>query len=628
MHPPAPSDQQPRRQTRRTSTSTLRDPDAAQRGAHTKSHVTTARRAWGTVTLHLKKHVGVGILCAVAYFDPGNWSVDLQAGSQFGYKLLFVVLISGICAVFLQILAAKLGSVTGLDLAAHCRLLLHDHPRYPRLVRRVFLYPLYVLSEVAIISTDLAELLGSAIGLVLLFPKLPLSVAVMLTALDVIFILALGDSKQRGRPLRMLELIIIILVVVVFICFIILIVKVSPKWPEVFEGYLPSKTLVQPSGLYAAIGILGATVMPHALYLGSHMATQDRISMTPTPPELPAPSTGTSNGRRSFRTVLRGLFSIRKTQHGDEVDVTTPYGERENNTLAFVKAHLTHGIADIVLSLLGFAVAINSAILVLAGAVFFFGPGRNSMTQAAGLFDAHDLIRNFIGKPAALIFALALVCSGQSASITATLAGQIVSEGFIQWSVSPFLRRLITRLLSLIPSMVVAVVVGRPGIDTLLVVSQVVLSIVLPFVMFPLVWLTSSTIVMRVKRPRDLVTDDITITTKTSTDESEKEEEIEEKKPGSSKLGATMDDDEAAVVISASASIEDCCDDIILSSSKAKGKEKACDVVQLETVLPVDDDTTQFVDYSNGWALSILSYAIWIVVVVANGYLIVTLAID
>ena len=175
--------------------------------------------------------------------------------------------------------------------------------------------------------------------------------------------------------------------------------------------------------------------------------------------------------------------------------------------------------------------------------------------------------------------------------------------------------------------MVVAVVVGRPGIDTLLVVSQVVLSIVLPFVMFPLVWLTSSTIVMRVKRPRDLVTEDITITTKTSTDENEKDDEVEEKRPGSSKLDTTLDDDEAAVVVSASASVEDCCDDIILSASKVKGKERACDVVRLETVLPADEDT-QFVDYSNGWALSILSYAIWIVVVVANGYLIVTLAID
>ncbi len=229
------------------------------------------------------------------------------------------------------------------------------------------------------------------------------------------------------------------------------------------------------------------------------------------------------------------------------------------------------------------------------------------------------------------------MCSGQSASITATLAGQIVSEGFIQWSVSvsshshcfatadkyshpfvqPFLRRLITRLLSLIPSMAVAIVVGRPGIDTLLVVSQVVLSIVLPFVMFPLVWLTSSSLVMKVKRPRDLVTE-TTSTTKTCADEKEGNG------LDSSKLEVAMDEDEFVVTESASASTEDC-RDIVLS--KSKGKEKESDVVQLEIVSPNDEDT-EFVDYSNGWFLSILSYSIWIVVVVANGYLIVTLAID
>ncbi|ETW87567.1 Mn2+ and Fe2+ transporter of the NRAMP family [Heterobasidion irregulare TC 32-1] len=459
---------------------------------------------------HVKKHAGVGIVCAVAYFDPGNWSVDMQAGSSFGYRpMLFVILMAGLGAVVLQTMAAKLGCVTGADLASHCRLLLYNRPKHRLLIRYGVLYPLYVLCEIAIISTDLAELLGSAIGLVLLFPKLPLWSAVLLTATDVLVFLIIGDpTRGHGRPVRMFEFSVIILVAAVFVCFLILLAKIGADWPHVFLGFVPSKKLFEskPNAIYTAVGILGATVMPHAIFLGSFLATQDRV-------------------------------------------------RPDNNSLEFIQAHLGHGIVDMVMSLLGVAVPINSAILVIAATVFFQDGDPDD--APAGLFDAHDLIRDHIGKAAASMFALALLCAGQTASITATLAGQIVSEGFIEWRISPFLRRLITRLIGLIPSMVVAIAVGREGIDTLLIASQVTLSIVLPFVVLPLVWLTSSSAVMTVNKP-----------TPSPTQEKH------------------VDDKQENIAIS---------------------------------------EIRQSVDYSNGLPLKGLGYAIWLVIVVANAYVLVVL---
>ncbi|KAI8995398.1 natural resistance-associated macrophage protein [Trametes punicea] len=462
-----------------------------------------ARLGYGirTIIRHVSKHVGVGIICSVAYFDPGNWSVDLQAGSLFGYRpMLFVVLLAGLGAMVLQSLSFKLGCVTGLDLASHCRLLLHDRPQHRRLIRFAVLYPLYVLSEIAIVSTDLAELLGSAIGLCLIFPSIPLWAAVLVTASDVLIFLVLGDpSRGHGRPVKIFEYTVMALVAAVFICFLILLARVGPNWAETFLGFVPSKGLFQtkPDALYTAVGILGATVMPHALFLGSYLATQDRIAP---PPDLPAPATlGQRDLMDRIRDWFKSLFTISRAERiAASKEYRDKYG-RQNNELAFVRAHLTHGLIDVIASLLAVAVPINSAILVIASAVFF-KDGSSASSAPAGLFDAHDLIKERIGAAAAFIFALALLCAGQTASITATLAGQIVSEGFIEWRVSPFLRRIITRLIGLIPSMVVAIAVGRRGIDTLLVASQVALAIVLPFVAGPLILLTSSKSVMSVRR--------------------------------------------------------------------------------------------------------------------------------
>ncbi|KAH9973228.1 natural resistance-associated macrophage protein-domain-containing protein [Lactifluus volemus] len=499
-----------------------------------------AKRVW----IHLTKHVGIGIICSVAYFDPGNWSVDLQGGSQFGYKLLFIVLLSGIFAVILQALACKLGVVTGLDLASHCRLLLYNRSKHRRLWRWLILYPLYIISEIAIISTDLAELLGSAIALNLLFPKLPLWGGVLLTAFDVLLILAFADPIH-GRPVRAFEFLIGVLVLIVLVCMCILVSRVQVQWDEAFQGFLPSKTLFQHGGLYASVGILGATVMPHSLFLGSALATQDRASVKPV--ALPSPSSTLATTQKGLKTLSRLFRPI----HVDTSEEFARHVDRPNNSLAFVKAHLNHGIVDLVVNLLGLAVIINSLILILASAVFN-QPGVQVTT--ADINDAHSIIRDIVGRGAAAIFALALLSSGQSASLVATIAGQIVSEGFLRWRVSPLVRRLLTRLLGLIPSVVVAVSLGQSGISTMLIASQVVLSIVLPFIIFPLIWLTSSRTVMRVRVPRAVRTE--------RKDESEEEQGV----------------------------VED-----------------------------------EYLDFSNGWITTTIGYAMLVLIVLANGYVLITL---
>ncbi|KAI0033957.1 natural resistance-associated macrophage protein-domain-containing protein [Vararia minispora EC-137] len=543
---------------------------------------------------HILRHTGVGLVCAVAYFDPGNWGVDLQAGSTYGYKLLFIVLLSGLFALFLQGLACKLGTVTGMDLASHCRLLLYHRTRRPKLIRWLLLYPLYAFSEVAIIATDLAELLGSAIALNILFPRLPLWAGVLLTAADVFVFLIFGDPL-RGKPVKVFELVISGLVLVVLICMCIIISKITVHWGDAFLGFVPSRTIFQAGGLYTSVGILGATVMPHSIFLGSALATQDRADVLPpdekedikTIPqssepgssccsEVPRPADNQAPPKvdqaiegppcstwRSFWLALRGSrYSV------DYPDELRDHSERENNSLTFIQAHLRHGIVNLAVSLLGLAVVINSLILILAAAV-----SRNNSQATDNLFAAADLISSTVGHGAAIVFALALLCAGQSASLVATVAGQIVSEGFLRWHVSPVLRRLLTRLIGLVPSMVVATAVGRNGVDTMLVASQVALSIVLPFVIGPLILLTSSKVVMRVRRTPI---------------------------PAQDKKSDTMSDANLNSPPRASTTVQD-------AEHGATG---------------------EFIDFSNSWLTIVVAVLIWTVVVVANCYVLVTLILS
>ncbi|KZT61260.1 natural resistance-associated macrophage protein [Calocera cornea HHB12733] len=457
-----------------------------------------------TLGRHCAYHIGPGIIASVAYFDPGNWTVDLQAGSTYGYSLLFVVLLSGLGAVLLQVLACRMGVVTGLDLAQHCRKLL-----YPRaLTRWCVLYPLYALAESAIVFTDLAELLGSAIALNLIFPTLPLYAGVLITSTDVLIILALwrpGPAGSISRAGRLFEAGIVLLCLAVLGCFVVLLVRVGPEWGEAFKGYLPNGAIFQPNGLYISIGILGATVMPHAIFLGSALATQARSpgydrAMGPALPAQGVPGLSLSSTdpttlgepeepspKRSLPLPLPSLPARLKSLLLWDSQPPPPR-QTGNNGSRFVSAHMGHAVADIVCSLLLLALVINSAILILGGTAYYYQTGP---TASADIFSAHALLSAKLGPPAAFLFAFALLCSGQSASVTATMAGQIVSEGFLEWRVSPFVRRLLTRCIGLVPSTIVALTAGRAGIDTLLVASQVALSICLPGVIFPLLWITS-----------------------------------------------------------------------------------------------------------------------------------------
>ncbi len=364
---------------------------------------------------------GPGYMVAVGYMDPGNWATDLAGGARFGYTLLSVILLSNLMAMLLQALAVKLGVVTGRDLAQACR----DH--YSRPVSLV----LWVLCEIAIAACDLAEVIGSAIALNLLF-GIPLLYGVLLTAADVLLILLL-----QHKGFRYLEAFVIALVAVIGLCFGVEMLLAQPALGAVAAGLIPTTRIVtDPAMLYLALGILGATVMPHNLYLHSAIVQVRYV--------------GTGDGDK------------RETLRWATLDSTVA---------------------------LGFAFLINAAILMLAAATFH-GTGYE---HVADIHDAHALLSPLLGTTlASTVFAIALLASGQNSTITGTLAGQIVMEGFLDIRLPAWLRRLITRLLAIIPAVVVTALYGERGTGALLILSQVILSLQLSFAVIPLVAFTSS----------------------------------------------------------------------------------------------------------------------------------------
>ena len=368
---------------------------------------------------------GPGYLVAVGYMDPGNWATDLAGGSAFGYTLLSVILLSNIMAMLLQALAARLGIVTGLDLAQACR------AQYSKPVRMA----LWLLCELAIIACYLAEVIGTAIALQLLF-GIPLVVGVCLTAFDVLLILAL---QQRG--FRKLEAFIVALLIIIAGCFAVELALSQPDIAAVASGFIPrSEVVTNPAMLYIAIGIIGATVMPHNLYLHSAIVQTRRFAQDD----------------RGKRDAIRF-------------------------------ATLDSSIA------LSLALFINASILILAASTFHVA-GR---TDVAHLQDAHALLAPMLGVGAAsTLFAVALLASGQNSTITATLAGQIVMEGFLNLRLPAWLRRLVTRLIAIVPAVAVASLYGTSGTAKLLVLSQVILSLQLPFAVVPLVRFTSDRALM------------------------------------------------------------------------------------------------------------------------------------
>jgi len=368
---------------------------------------------------------GPGYLVAVGYMDPGNWATDLAGGSAFGYTLLSVILISNMMAMVLQSLAAKLGIVTGLDLAQACR------ERYSPPVRMA----LWVLCEIAIIACDLAEVIGTAIALQLLF-GLPLVWGVCLTSLDVLLILVL---QQYG--FRKLEAFIVALLIIIAGCFAFELAFSSPSLSAIASGLVPrSEIVANPAMLYIAIGILGATVMPHNLYLHSSIVQTRRFD----------PSSS---------------------------------GKREAVRFATIDSSIA----------LSLALFINAAILILAAATFNVA-GR---TDVAEIQSAYELLAPMLGVGAAsTLFAIALLASGQNSTLTATLAGQIVMEGFLNLRLPAWQRRLLTRLIAIVPAVIVASLYGVSGTAKLLVLSQVILSLQLPFAVVPLVNFTSDRTMM------------------------------------------------------------------------------------------------------------------------------------
>ena len=375
----------------------------------------------------LAAFAGPGYLVAVGYMDPGNWATAIAGGSAFGYTLLSVVLLSNLMAMLLQALAAKLGIASGLDLAQACR------DSYSAPVR----ITLWLLCELAIIACDLAEVLGTAIALKLLFGiSLPLGVAI--TAFDVLIILGL-----QHYGFRKLEAFIIALLVVIACCFAIELALAHPGFADMAGGLVPQAEIASnPMMLYIAIGILGATVMPHNLYLHS---------------------------------------SIVQTRNYPR----TPSGKREAFRLATIDSTIA----------LALAFFVNAAILVLAAAVFH----ANGRTDVAEIQDAYQLLTPMLGASgASIVFAIALLASGQNSTITGTLAGQIVMEGFLDIRLPPWLRRTITRALAVIPAAAVVIAWGDSGAAQLLVLSQVILSLQLPFAVIPLVRFTNDPVKMGV----------------------------------------------------------------------------------------------------------------------------------
>ncbi|MDT2011091.1 Nramp family divalent metal transporter [Carnobacterium divergens] len=365
--------------------------------------------------------MGPGALIAVGYVDPGNWATSIAGGSSFGYLLLSVILLSNLMAVLLQSLSAKLGIATEKDLAELCR------DEYGK--KRAIL--LWILAQLAIIATDLAEVIGAAIALKLLF-GIPLLYGVLITSLDILLLLFL-----QHKGFKWIERIVITLMTTIFICFSIELFLSKPEFREIMVGFLPhTEVVTNPKVLYLALGILGATVMPHNLYLHSSIVQS-----------------------RAYER--------------------TPAGKKEATKFAFLDSTIN----------LTFALLINAAILILAAATFY----KTGQYNVVGIEDTYQLLNRTLGSSiASTIFAVALLASGQNSTLTGTMAGQIIMEGFLNLKIPAWLSRLGTRLFAIVPAVIVTIIAGQRGTDELLLLSQVILSMQLPFAIFPLIQFTSN----------------------------------------------------------------------------------------------------------------------------------------
>ncbi|CAG98569.1 putative divalent metal ion transporter SMF3 [Kluyveromyces lactis] len=392
------------------------------------------------------KFVGPGIMVSVAYMDPGNYSTSVSGGAQFKYKLLFITFISNIFAIVLQCLCIKLGTITGLDLAENCR----------RHFSKRVNYILYGFAEVAIIATDLAEVIGAAVALNILF-NIPLLWGVLLTVFDVLLILLFYRPDEHSmKRVRAFETFVGILVGATVICFAIELFKISvPSKLEVFKGFIPNPIIFkEQQAMYISLGILGATVMPHSLFLGSSLVKP-----------------------RVFDYDLKKYGKI-----------------KEQPSVGAIEYTLRYSYAELIVSLFFIATFVNAAILIVAGATLYGQPDA----EDADLLSIYELLSHYVSPAAGLVFALAMLFSGQSAGVICTMAGQIVSEGFLEWSLEPWVTRLLTRLIAIVPCFLVTAFLGEKGVSSILNLSQVVLSLILPIVSAPLIYFTMNHKIMTV----------------------------------------------------------------------------------------------------------------------------------
>lgn len=494
---------------------------------------------WRIIKKYLR-FVGPGLMVAVAYMDPGNYSTAVAAGSAYRYKLLFSVMMSTCLGVYLQVLSAKLGAVTGLDLASNCR----EHLGYKT---NLFVY---IMTEIAIIATDLAEVVGCAVAINIIF-GLPLILGVLVTVVDVLVVLMAYRPNGPMLFIRIFEGFVSLLVAATVVCFAFELWQVSHdkqinfKLGEVLSGFLPSSEVMEISnehhntlGLFLSLAILGATVMPHLLYLGSGLVqarlkefdikagfyiprSLRRLSNEFVPPEIVDNDTtlvhDSTNGGDEREHLMgdddyppKTISTVEKPADDDE------YDEEDYRPLIHaIKDTMAYTLTELVISLFTVALFVNSAILIVAGATLTTSSHHDDdhkrrddhdhgydsddeNYESADLYTIYNLLSRHLNPTAGFVFALALLCSGQSAGVVCTLAGQMVSEGFMNWSFPPVVRRLITRLLAIVPCVVAVMVTGRNGLSQVLNYSQVVLSLLLPAVTAPLIYFTCSKKIMRV----------------------------------------------------------------------------------------------------------------------------------
>lgn len=519
------------------------------------SHDTTQNK-FIQVLVKYTKFIGPGLMVSVSYMDPGNYSTAVAAGSAHRYKLLFSILVSNFMAAFWQCLCAKLGAVTGLDLAQNCK----KHLPYGLNIA------LYILAEIAIIATDLAEVVGTAISLNILF-GVPLALGVVLTVVDVLIVLMAYKPNGSMKWIRVFEAFVSFLVVMTVICFGIELfyADLGPA-KEIFKGFLPSRAVIDADGLYLSLAILGATVMPHSLYLGS----------------------GVVQPRLRDYDINKGYYKPDMNDVENNHDNYKPSFEAINETL-----HYT--MAELLVSLFTVALFVNCSILIVSGATLY---GTTQNSEEADLFSIYNLLCSTLSKSAGTIFVVALLFSGQSAGIVCTLSGQMVSEGFLNWTIAPALRRSATRAVAITPCLILVLVAGRNGLSGALNASQVVLSLLLPFVSAPLLYFTSNKKIMRVQinhhndcqQPRESLRN--STVKKNGTDE----EEIELQE-----LVETNSQEQEAI---------------------QSGSKDAAEVIENEE----ETVTPEYKDMSNGPFTTMAAIAVWLLVSILNFYMLVSFA--